>query len=180
MAAHLQSALLFAALTANAQHSDPSLRVQAALTTTPTVAAVLPHLRPCDPLAAALLATGTRSSSTFAQLVRALDRVPDLVVYISTNAQLDHRGSIVFVSRAGAVTYLLIRVSARQRDCDRVAVLAHEMTHAVEIAQSDPPVTGDSELKRLYACIGIDSAGGRLESSAAVRAEQAVRHELGG
>src|SRR5215471_10603687 len=176
MAAHLQFALLFAAITANAQHSDPSLTVQTAATTAPTVEAPSPHVRPCDPLAVALLAPGTHSSSTFAELLRALDRVPDLVVYISTSAHLDHRGSIVFASRAGGITYLLIRVSARQRDCDRVAVLAHEMTHALEIARANPPVTGDSELKRLFACIGTDSTGGRLESAAAVRAEQAVRH----
>jgi hypothetical protein len=179
MAAVLQLALLIAGLIANAQHSDPSRNVQAAIAT-PTLAAPLPHVRSSDSLAAALLATGSRTSPTFAHLVMTLDRVPDLVVYVSTTTHLDHRGSIVFVSRAGAITYLLIRISAQQRDCDRVAVLAHEMTHAVEIAQADPPVTSDSDLERLFACIGTDSTGGRLESTAAVRAEQAVRHEIGG
>ena len=155
----------------NGQDSDPSAA--------PAKVAPLPHIRSCDPLAALLVATGARRSSTFAALVTALDRVTDLVVYVSTTAHLDLRGSIVFVSRVGGITYLLIHVSAQQRDVDRVAVLAHELTHALEVARADPPVTSDQNLQRLFSCIGTDSTGGRLESVAAVQAEHAVRQEIG-
>ena len=74
---------------------------------------------------------------------------------------------------------LLIRVNTRQIDLDRVAVLAHELTHAVEISQASPPITSERELHRLYTCIGVDSTGRRLESAAAVRAERAVHQEIG-
>ena len=145
-----------------------------------TPVAPLPHLRPLDPLAVDLVSAGTRRSSTFAGLLERLDRASGLVVYVSTTPQPDRRGSIVFVSRAAGVTYLLVRVGTRQIDLDRVAVLAHELTHAVEIAQASPPITSERELQRLYTCIGIDSSGRRLESQAAVRAERAVHREIGG
>ena len=141
--------------------------------------APLPHLRPLDPLAVDLVSAGTRRSSTFAALLDTLDRAAGLVVYVATTPVPDERGSIVFVSRAAGVTYLLIRVCTRQVGQDRVAVLAHELTHAVEIAEASPPITSDRELRRLYTCIGVDSTGGRLESDAAVRAERAVHREIG-
>ncbi len=140
--------------------------------------APLPHLRPLDSLATDLVSAGTRGSSTFADLRSALDRAGGLVVYVSTTTERDPRGSITFVSRASGVTYLLIRVCTRQVNPDRVAVLAHELAHAVEIASSSPPVASERELQRLYTCIGIDSSGHRLESEAAMRAERAVHREI--
>jgi len=137
---------------------------------TPNALAPLPHLRPLDPLAVDLVSAGTRGSSTFANLLATLDRASGLVVYVTTTTEPDPRGSIVFVSRASGVTYLMIRVCTRQIDLDRVAVLAHELTHAVEISRA---------LQRLYTCIGVDSTGRRLESAAAVRAERAVHREIG-
>lgn len=147
---------------------------------TQTALAPLPHVRPLDPLAVTLVAAGTQGSSTFAALLDTLDHASGLVVYVATTPVPDRRGSIVFVSRAAGVTYLLIRVCTRQIDQDRVAVLAHELTHAVEISTATPPVASDRELQRLYTCIGIDRSGGRLESNAAVRAERAVHREIGG
>jgi hypothetical protein len=140
--------------------------------------APLPHVRPLDPLASTLLSTGSRSSSTFAGLLAGLDQSAGFVVYVSTSPDPDRRGSIVFVSRASGVTYLLIRVGTRQNVTDRVAVLAHELEHAVEIAAATPPVASEHDLQRLYTCIGIDSSGKHLESEAAMRAERAVHHEL--
>ncbi|HKW01940.1 MAG TPA: hypothetical protein VJN96_19085 [Vicinamibacterales bacterium] len=146
---------------------------------TPSALAPLPHLRPLDPLAVDLVSAGTRRSSTFAQLLATLDRASGLVVYVTTTPAPEQRGSIVFVSRASGVTYLLIRVNTRQIDLDRVSVLAHELAHAVEISRASPPITSDRELQRLYTCIGVDASGHRLESEAAIRAERAVHHEIG-
>jgi hypothetical protein len=146
---------------------------------TETALAPLPHLRPLDPLAVDLASAGTRGSATFAGLLATLDHATGLVVYVTTTPERDHRGSIVFVGHASGVTYLLIRVNTRQIDLDRVAVLAHELTHAVEISRASPPITSERELQRLYTCIGVDSTGRRLESAAAVRAERAVHHEIG-
>jgi hypothetical protein len=140
--------------------------------------APLPHVRPLDPLASTLLSTGSRSSSTFAGLLTGLDGSAGFVVYVTTSPDPDRRGSIVFVSRASGVTYLLIRVCTRQNVTDRVAVLAHELEHAVEIAATAPPVASERDLQRLYTCIGIDSTGRHLESEAAVRAERAVHQEV--
>lgn len=162
--------LLFA-LVAMATSGQPAV--------TPVPLAPLPHIRPLDPLATDLVSTGSRASSTFTHLVEALDRAPGLVVYVSATSEPDPRGSIVFVGRASGVTYLLARVCTRQVGADRVAVLAHELEHAVEISQAVPPVTSDAGLQRLYAGIGLDSSGKHLESTAAVRAERAVHRELG-
>jgi hypothetical protein len=146
--------------------------------TTQAPLAPLPHVRPLDPLAADLLSTGTRSSSTFAGLLAGLDQSGGFVVYVTTSPDPERRGSIVFVSRAAGVTYLLVRVCTRQNVTDRIAVLAHELEHATEIAAADPPVASEQDLHRLYTCIGIDSTGQHLESEAAVRTERAVHHEL--
>jgi len=140
--------------------------------------APLPHVRPLDPLATSLLSTGSRGSSTFAGLLAQLDESAGFVVYVTTSPDPDRRGSIVFVSRASGVTYLLIRVCTRQILTDRVAVLAHELEHAVEISAAPAPVASEEDLRRLYTCIGIDSTGHHLESEAAVRAERAVHHEI--
>jgi hypothetical protein len=140
--------------------------------------APLPHVRPLDPLASTLLSSGARSSSTFVGLLAGLDRSAGFVVYVTTSPDPDRRGSIVFVSRASGVTYLLIRVCTRQNVTDRVAVLAHELEHAIEIAVFTPPVASEQDLQRLYTCIGIDSTGKHLESEAAVRAERTVHHEI--
>jgi hypothetical protein len=163
-------AVLFA-LTFVAMSAQPAV--------TSSALAPLPHLRPLDPLAVDLVSAGTRGSSTFANLLDTLDHATGLVVYVTTTPAPELRGSIVFVSRASGVTYLLIRVNTRQIDLDRVSVLAHELAHAVEISRASPPITSDRELQRLYACIGVDPSGHRLESKAAVRAEQAVHREIG-
>jgi hypothetical protein len=146
---------------------------------TPAPPAPLRHIRPLDSVATDLVSSGSRASSTLTQLVAALDRAPGLVIYVSTTSALDRRGSIVFVSRASGVTYLLVRVCTRQVGADRIAVLAHELEHAAEIAQAASPITSEADLQRLYAGIGLDSSGQHLESTAAVRAERAVHRELG-
>ena len=145
---------------------------------TQVATAPLPHVRPLDPLAAELVRTGSNTSQTFARLLATIDHGGAVVVYVTTSGPVDGRGSIAFVTRAGGITYLLVRVNSRQSIPDRVAVLAHELTHAAEISAVDPPISSERELARLYACIGIDSSGRHLESEAALQAERAVHHEI--
>ncbi len=144
----------------------------------PTGRAPLPHVRPLDPVAADLLSSGSRGSSTFLSLVSGLDRSSTLVVYVATTPPPGGRGSIVFVGRAAGVTYLLIHVSLAQTALDRIAVLAHELTHANEVANARVPIASDADLAGLYADIGTDSTGRHLESRLAVRLERAVHREI--
>jgi hypothetical protein len=129
---------------------------------TQTALAPLPHLRPLDPLAVDLVSAGTRGSSTFAELLATLDHASGLVVYVTTTPSRDHRGSIVFVGHASGVTYLLIRVNTRQLDLDRVAVLAHALTHAVAISRASPPITSDRELQHHLHRRGLHRPAARI------------------
>ena len=145
---------------------------------TQTALAPLPHLRPLDRLAVDLVSAGTRGSSTFAELLATLDRASGLVVYVTTTPYRDYRGSIVFVGHASGVTYLLIRVNTRQIVLHPVAVLAHELTHAVDSRgvaahHERPRVTAPLHLHRL----GLDRPAAPIGGGGPCR--HAVHREIG-
>ncbi len=151
------------------------------MTAAPALAAgpvLPPHVRPLDPAAVDLVSTGSRRSSTLDGLIQTLDRSSGLVIYVTTKADPDGRGSTVFVSHAADITYLLVRISARQGGSDKLAVLAHELMHAVEISGSARPILDEHDLRILYSSIGTDPTGEHLESDAAKRIERAVQSEL--
>jgi hypothetical protein len=61
---------------------------------------------------------------------------------------------------------------------ERIALLGHELQHAVEIAGA-PEVTSLEQLRRFYAGRGWGAVGSdHYETAAARRAEDMVRHEL--
>jgi hypothetical protein len=70
-------------------------------------------------------------------------------------------------------------VEIGQLETDRVATLAHELTHAVEVAEAHPPVQTETELEALYRRIGLPGARpGEFESRGAVANERQARAEL--
>jgi hypothetical protein len=141
------------------------------------------HIRTTDDRLRRLLEQGTRTSPTLRTLVhRLLDS--DVVVYLwcegSSPAIPD--GRLTFVSSVGGRRYVvvrLVRLASRER---QIAILAHELQHAVEIADA-PDVIDHASLEHEYRRIGYVSAGSMAEAisfdtTAAVQAGISVLREV--
>lgn len=115
----------------------------------PSAVRVLPEVL------AATLQEGTRFSSTLRALVDELEQ-SDLIVYV-LGAPAHHRrrvaGTMQFVLAAGGRRYLRITVDERIPKDARIATLAHELQHAVEVARA-PSVTDLRSFGQLYRQIG--------------------------
>ena len=138
-----------------------------------------PRLRPDDRCARATIWDGTQSSPTVARLVAAIE-ASDVVVYVRCETGLRQRGVLTFVAHGGPLTYVLVRVDIGQTARERVATLAHELTHAVEVAEASPPVQTEGDLEALYRKIGIrGDRASEFESRGAVANERLAKAELG-
>jgi hypothetical protein len=141
------------------------------------------HLRTTDDRLRRLLVLGTRTSPTLRALVRRLID-SDVVVYLwcdrAVTAPAD--GRLTFVSAVGGYRYVvvrLVRFHSRER---QIALMAHELRHAVEIADA-PDVVSAESLEREYKRIGFMSStptGDRrtFDTHAAVDAGRQVLNEL--
>jgi hypothetical protein len=140
------------------------------------------HLRTTDDRLRRLLELGTRTSPTFRALVHRLLE-SDVVVYLwcdrADTAPSD--GRLTFVSAVGGRRYVVVRL-VRFRSRERqIALMAHELRHAIEIADA-PDVVDVESLEREYRRIGYVSGAqtGRLmfDTRAAVDAGVQVINEL--
>ena len=141
------------------------------------------HLRTTDDRLRRLLELGTRTSPTFRALVRRL-LDSNVVVYLwcdrADTAPSD--GRLTFVSAAGGYRYVVVRLVRLHSHERQIAIMAHELRHAVEIADA-PHVVDQGSLEREYRRIGYMSstpAADRLtfDTRAAVDAGVQVLNEL--
>jgi hypothetical protein len=140
--------------------------------------AAVQHLRPTTRAAAAYLEAGKARSATFRELVAAIEQ-SDLAVYIQA-LPVGNVGQLQFVSAAGGVRYVWVTVRIQGTDDDVVPILAHELTHAVEIARA-PEVRNADSLLRLYERLGRASksvVSAHFETDNAQRMQGAVAKEL--
>jgi hypothetical protein len=121
-----------------------------------------------------------RRSSTFRGLVDRVER-SDLIVYVESG----HCGSsqvlscVALASAAHAVRYLRITIDTDHSRQIITSQIAHELQHAVEIADA-PSVVDNEGLRTLYRRIGKTSAGRDVyETTAAIRVAATVSLELG-
>jgi hypothetical protein len=137
-----------------------------------------PRVRPDDACARAIVSDGAQSSPTVARLLDTLE-ASDVVVYIRCGVGLRRKGLLTFVARGGPLTYVLVRVELGQTESARVATLAHELTHAAEVAEAQPAVRTEGDLEALYRRIGIPGdRAGEFESRMAVANERQAKTEL--
>ena len=135
------------------------------------------RVRPMDAPAATLVAEGARRAPTIAAL---LDRLAHsaLVVYISLDGRVAVRGTLTFVAHGGGVTYVLVRIQPVFLIADRLAALAHELQHAVEVADAGDTITDANALAAYYRRIGTEYRKGLFESVQARVVEAQVRREI--
>src|SRR5262245_25096060 len=115
-----------------------------------------PHIRSTDARLRALIEDALASSATVRALAERIT-ASDVVVFVACDNDPYVRGPgrLNFMSAAGGLRYVLVRLKPRRRDL-AIAMLAHELQHAVEIAET-PSIVDEASLAREYARMGYRS-----------------------
>jgi hypothetical protein len=121
------------------------------------------HVRCLDARAKQLLAAAREQSATVAALVERLDAT-DVAIYVTTTAPAVRvagmpRGTTALLSATAAGRYLQVWVDMRRPEAERVAVLGHELQHALEVA-ADAGMRDSLSLAKLFERLGAESGAG--------------------
>lgn len=144
------------------------------------VAVPFPHIRSPEPQMRALIDDAIASSATVRALVERIT-ASDVVVFVVCERDPTVRasGRLNFMTSAGGVRYVVIRLRPKRRPA-AIAMLAHELQHAAEIADL-PWVVDEASLGREYARIGYRSQSAHVlafDTKAAVDVGRRVVEEL--
>ena len=136
------------------------------------------HVRTTDPAIKSLLKRGLRQSATFASLVARLQQ-SDLIVYVEGIDRLPNaiEGRLLILPVPRGVRYVQIQIRLRGALDDSIALLGHELQHAVEVAQASD-VRDEKGLARLYQRIGVSGGAHVYDTAAAQQTGRIVRREL--
>lgn len=138
-------------------------------------------VRSTDPKISAMLAFGAMRSATFAALLAAVDRT-DVIAYIEpvTNLPPKLDGRLVLLPVTNRQRYLRIQVRADLSRVDLIPLIAHELWHALEVADA-PEVRDEAGMIALYRRIGEPSHGAESYDTPGARLTgKQVRNELVG
>lgn len=142
-----------------------------------------PRIRTTDPRLRALIDDAVRLSPSLRALIDRLER-SDVVVYVQCegHARTAIAGRLTFVASAGGLRYVMVRLARLESRAQQIALLAHELQHAAEIADTPAIVDGPS-LAREYSRIGHVNASSTLpgvafDTTAAVEMGRRVLGEL--
>ena len=140
------------------------------------------HVRAATPIVASTIAEGVRRSPTFADLVSRLN-ASDVIVYVEGVTALPTH-VLARMSLLGAAPrqprYLRVQILMTASLTDRIALLGHELQHALEVAAS-PEVVDEASLARLYGRIGERHGHtDRFDTAAARATGSRVRREVSG
>ena len=135
-------------------------------------------VRPLSAHAEKLLAEGMAGSATFRRMVNRIE-ASDVIVYVETRPDLRASvgGVMRFVTRSASHRFLLIQVNIAQVRHVQIAMLGHELRHALEVVEQ-PGIRTSDDLYRYYRQQGVRTGLGTLDSVAAQQAGYVVRHEL--
>jgi hypothetical protein len=141
-----------------------------------------PHVRVLDLRLRSLFEEGKDHSPTFQALVRRLEQ-SNVVVYIEGDrwSTTSFAGRLSFLSTVAGTRYLLIRVAPLPSPIQQLAMMGHELQHAVEVADN-PDVVDEGSFLREYMRIGYISglvdSGWAFDTRAAIDAGARVAEEL--
>jgi hypothetical protein len=159
------------------------LLLVSSLIATPVAPQEGPHVRSDDAFVRATIEAGIAASPIFRDLVAQIDD-SDVIVYVSTDCTMPSFlfGKTTFMSSGGGRRYVLIGIACARAERERVAILAHELRHAIEIADA-PSIVDQSTLAAEYQRIGFMSDGftpGKgFDTRAAIETGRRVWAELG-
>jgi hypothetical protein len=140
-----------------------------------------PHVRSIEPEMLDDLENGARLSPTLQRLVGRLEN-SDVVVYLTFDraARPNTAGHLSLIATVPGRRYLRISIDRRYLGCQRLALLGHELQHAVEIADA-PGATDQGRVAALYRTIGFRSDLGRrdcFDSQLAIDTGLQVQREI--
>jgi hypothetical protein len=137
--------------------------------------------RPVDAWAEGVFTLARQRSALVRAMVAELE-ASNVIVHIESSRllPLGVGGTTRFVTSQGGYRYLRISLSIWLPPSDRVAILGHELQHAIEFARSSAADT--AALRRLFASVGAYAVRGDnyLETREALRVEKRIRRELKG
>jgi hypothetical protein len=138
------------------------------------------HVRSQDRSVRQLLKRGFTYSPTFRNLMARIEK-SDVIVYVEEVPRLpsDLEGRMMILPNAHGTRYVRIQLAMRGSPDDAVAVLGHELQHALEVAD-EPWVSDQATMAALYQRIGIGSLPGHhvYDTRAAQEIGRIVRREL--
>ncbi len=136
------------------------------------------RVRPLSAHVEKLLADGMAGSPTFRQMLNRIES-SDVIVYIEARPDLRAGvgGVMRFITRSASARFLRIQVSSAQARHVQIAMLGHELRHALEIVDQPGIGTAD-DLHQFYRERGVRTGLGTFDSIAAQQAGYAVRNEL--
>lgn len=136
------------------------------------------HIRPTIQRLRDAVRLGLSRSATFRSLI---DRIEDSDVIVHIAPQTRSRGRIAgemqFAAATGAARYVRITVRTDMRPASLVAMIGHELQHAIEVA-TDPAVVDSATFDELYQRIGFHNASGTHETHAARAVELRIFREV--
>lgn len=169
--------LLVAALLLAPRNVTPPLNLEAeiALLDAPTR-----HIRTMDEPIRKLLRRGIRHSPSFAALVTRL-QYSNVYVYVEIVERLPGalEGRLMMLPTAHEHRYVRVQIALHGSFDDSVAVLGHELQHAVEVANA-AEVIDQATMARLYERIGSRGGEHIYDTVAAQEMGRMVRRELQG
>jgi len=140
------------------------------------------RVRITDPWIRQLFAAGLAGSPTFRSLVERIEE-SDVVVYLQTDpyGMPGLAGRLSFLSVVRDTRYLVIRLTPLRSAVQQLAMMGHELQHAVEVA--DQPAIVDAEsMYREYLRIGYLNgsigSGVGVDTKAAMEAGGRISDEL--
>jgi hypothetical protein len=138
------------------------------------------RVRSTDKRLAQLLQIGLQRSPTFAEMVQSLNRT-DVIVYIERSNDLPRTlaGRLLLLPMTGQYRYLRIQVRGDLPTRELIALIGHELRHALEIAE-EPGVRDASTMLTFYQRIGHPTSGvlHTYDTDAAQTVGDRVRLEL--
>jgi hypothetical protein len=137
------------------------------------------HVRTANPHIQYLLEIGVSRSPTFASLLVLLN-ASDVIVYIEQTDDMPKtlEGRLLLLPLANQQRYLRIQVTRNAAPTELIALIGHELRHAIEVADATD-VRDERALERLYQRIGMPSASiHSYDTDAAQTTGRRVRKEL--
>ena len=131
------------------------------------------HVRVTDARLRHVLEQAAQASPTLQRLVSRL-QASDVVAYVEYDLRQRSRlaGHLTFVSAAGGLRYVLIRVAYLGVAPLQAAVVGHELRHAVEVADLHD-IVDVSSLEHEFSRIGFESRAGSTLGSKSYETRQA-------
>jgi hypothetical protein len=135
--------------------------------------------RPVDAWSEAVFTLARQRSAVIRAMVSELDG-SNVIVHIESSRLLPFGigGVTRFVTSQGGYRYIRITLSVWLTPSNRVAILGHELQHAIELAHAD--ATDTAALRRLFTSEGAYAVrtDDYFETREAVRVEKRIRQEL--